>query len=691
MPGWPHERSPFHEGELAFQEKVGAKTRIDVQGRKVIRDYFPDDHLDLLKTTPLFLLGTVDGDGRPWATMATGDPGFLQTPDDKTLRINAAPRAGDPAAAGLAVGAPVGGLAMDFASRRRNRLTAHVASVDAHGVTLALDQSFGNCPQYIQARRFKGRAARRPGAPERFTGLTEAHRAMIARSDTLFIATAIGDKDDPIVKGADVSHRGGRPGFARVEDDGSVVIPDFTGNFHYNTIGNILINPKAGVIFIDYATGDMLSFSGAAAVVEDDPRIAAFRGAERFLKFTPETGVLLPGAVDLVFDEGEPSPNSTMTGSWEEVEANIIAARERDTRRPYRITKIVDESAVIRSFHLEPADGGALIGYRAGQYLPICVQVRECGPAHTRTYTLSSRPTDPAYRISVKKETARRPDQPDGVVSVFLHEKCAVGDIVMAQAPRGGFTIDTTTGRPAVLISAGVGVTPMISMLRHLEAESLRLRKTFKAWFVNASRTADERAFFKDVQAICEANPNFKAVWALEEVAPEAKKGVDHHVHGRLSADVLKEHLPFDDYDFYMCGPPPFMQALYDQLRDLNVSDARIHAEAFGPASMKRRPDKGADLPPPEEPAEAASVRFAVTGKDADWTAADGTLLEFAEAQGLAPSYGCRSGACGTCAVTLVSGEVAYPERPPSPPEAGKALICCAFPAKGTGEVVLEI
>jgi ferredoxin len=162
---------------------------------------------------------------------------------------------------------------------------------------------------------------------------------------------------------------------------------------------------------------------------------------------------------------------------------------------------------------------------------------------------------------------------------------------------------------------------------------------------------------------------------------------------GPLTIDLLKSLLPFDDHEFYLCGPPGFMQALYDGLRDLGVRDARLQAEAFGPSSLKRRPDGAAAAPPPPAPpARQATVVFATTGEAAEWTPERGTLLEFAEGKGLSPPFSCRAGHCGSCATRMTAGRVTYAEPTAWRPGEGEVLLCCALPAAdGDGPVVLDL
>jgi ferredoxin-NADP reductase len=342
---------------------------------------------------------------------------------------------------------------------------------------------------------------------------------------------------------------------------------------------------------------------------------------------------------------------------------------------------------VIRSFHLEPLDGAGLIPHIAGQHLPIRVTLPRCDKPVIRTYTLSTAPSDGRYRISVKNE--RR----EGGVSAFLHGTLHIGGIVEARAPAGQFTIDAAERRPAVLLAAGVGVTPMLAMLRHIVYEGLRTRRVRPTWFFHSARSLNERAFSREIAELENAaNGAVKVVRTLTRT-DGARQGKDFDVAGRIDIELLRKTLPFDDYDFYLCGPSAFMQSLYDKLRDLNVADNRIHAEAFGPSGLRRRKDGPAQAGPVRVAAEQPTpVAFVKSQKEARWSPESGSLLELAEAQGLSPEFSCRGGSCGTCRTRVLAGAVAYPDAPEFQVSEGEALICCAVPAapeSGGGERLL--
>ncbi|CAG9255432.1 hypothetical protein BDI4_440013 [Burkholderia diffusa] len=275
---------------------------------------------------------------------------------------------------------------------------------------------------------------------------------------------------------------------------------------------------------------------------------------------------------------------------------------------------------------------------------------------------MSDAPGAPRYRITVKRE---------GRVSAWLHDHARAGMTLDAQMPRGRFTFDVASPRPAVLVSAGIGITPMIAMLRRALADDKASRRVV---FVHGARDTADRPFAAELTRIADADPRVSLHWF--DSRPQ-RDGAARP--GRIDIAQLKRILPFDDYDFYLCGPSAFMRDLYDGLRALNVPDERIRFEAFGPSSVVRNATRAAAAPP----GTSVPVVFRRTGREAAWTPADGTLLEFAEGQGVAVPSECRSGSCGTCATRMLSGAVDYVQSHDAPVEPGCVLLCVAQPAEG--------
>lgn len=309
--------APFHAGEIRAQERAGVRSQMEKIGGLVLRDYMPEQHREFFPLLPTLFLGAADAAGNLWASMLWGEPGFIQSPDSVTLQIDACLRAGDPLVDDLRPDAQLGLLGLQFETRRRNRANGTVAAAGEHGLTFALRQSFGNCPKYIQTReQLAGVAVEQPGqiavGQDR---LPDAALSLIRRADTFFIATAADGATGP-AHGVDVSHRGGRPGFVQVDGQGAITWPDFQGNNFFNTIGNLVADGRAGLLFIDFEHGDLLHLSGRAEVVWDGPEVAAFPGAKRLLRFVAARHVFRPRALPLRWSLREPSPHLQATGVW---------------------------------------------------------------------------------------------------------------------------------------------------------------------------------------------------------------------------------------------------------------------------------------------------------------------------------------------------------------------------------------
>lgn len=312
--------SPFHPGEQELQRRTGRRDAMEKFGQRMIRPEMPDQHREFYAQLPFLAVGAVDDQGWPWASLLAGEPGFAHSPDPARLNVALHSAPDDPVQSALHTDAPLGLLGIELHTRRRNRVNGRIASLADGGFVLNVDQSFGNCPQYIHDREV--RFVRRPGTPgtggpaTSFTRLDGPATAMIRQADTFFVASFAPDQGDPVTQGVDVSHRGGKPGFVRVQAD-TLTIPDFRGNFHFNTLGNFLINPRAGLVFADFDTGDLLHLTGTVELLEGDhPDIAGFERAERGWRFTLDHGVRVPDALPFRGIGGEPSRNSLATGEW---------------------------------------------------------------------------------------------------------------------------------------------------------------------------------------------------------------------------------------------------------------------------------------------------------------------------------------------------------------------------------------
>ncbi len=361
------------------------------------------------------------------------------------------------------------------------------------------------------------------------------------------------------------------------------------------------------------------------------------------------------------------------------------------------IRRIEKESSTVSSFYLQPDDGLGLPPHRAGQFLPISIRLGNDSPELRRTYTISNEPGLNEYRLSIKRET--RADGSLGIASHWFHDSAEVGTRIQAMRPRGEFVLDAESQRPVVLISAGIGITPMIAMVEYLTSAHTE-RPRFpdrRVWFLHFVRNGTDHAFGAHLRSLV-ARRSFETargqrsnlVTCIRYSEPRNSDvpGTDFDGTGVIDAALIKDLLPFDDYDFYLCGPPGFMQSAYDILLGLGARDERISAESFGPASLQRRTvrvDPALSLTPA---VDRAVIRFQRSGKQLDWTPSMGPVLDAAEAAGLNLPWSCRSGSCGTCRAPVVSGRATYAMRPSASIDDASALLCCALPA--TSELIVD-
>ncbi len=280
--------SPFHHGEKAIQARLGGEERVEALGRRMIQPRMQPQHEAFFPELSTLFVATRDTSGRPWGSVLVGAPGFASPLDAGILRVEARPLYGDPLEAALVDGAPVGTLGLHFPTRSRARLNGKVANSSDGGFDIRVDQAYGNCDMYIQTRdpEFGGSLARigDKRAVRRGEALDRREAALVARSDTFFIATQATDTGER-TDGMDMSHRGGYPGFVAVAHESALLFPDYSGNCMFNTLGNLQVDPRAGLLFIDFASGDTLQMTGEAEVLWEPHHVNRFPGAERVVAF----------------------------------------------------------------------------------------------------------------------------------------------------------------------------------------------------------------------------------------------------------------------------------------------------------------------------------------------------------------------------------------------------------------------
>ena len=344
------------------------------------------------------------------------------------------------------------------------------------------------------------------------------------------------------------------------------------------------------------------------------------------------------------------------------------------------VTAITLESPSVISIRLDDPNGAPLPAARPGQYLTLRVQPDEQKRSVLRNYSLSGPPDAGYYRITVKREH-------DGAASGYLHTRLAVGDQLDIAAPRGTFILDRTDV-PVLLISAGIGATPVLAMLQALaEHHSDR-----EIWWLHGARNRREHSFAAEAHSLLASLPNARTHVYYSRPGPDDVKGRDFDSVGRLTGSVLAELEPPLDGEAYLCGPTPFMDEISAGLAALGIDASRIHTEPFGPApgltpGIAATPAR-APHPPAGEPGNGATIEFARSNLAIPWSDDYTSLLELAEACDVPVRWSCRTGVCHTCETTLIAGDVEYNPDPVEPPVDGSALICCSQPRD---DVVLDL
>lgn len=358
--------------------------------------------------------------------------------------------------------------------------------------------------------------------------------------------------------------------------------------------------------------------------------------------------------------------------------------------RDFKVVKKEPESKEITSFYLQPVDGKPIADYKPGQYLTIKLDIPRSRPV-IRTYSLSDySESQDYYRLSIKRESAPKDlDVPPGIASNYMHDRISEGSIIPCKPPKGKFYLEVDNNTPAVLMSNGVGITPMISMAK----ACARNNPQRHIWFVHGARNSEYHACRQEMEAVAKSDPNLHLHFCYSRPRPE-DNGIYHsqgYVNKQLLTDTVvpqieKTHHNALEAEYFLCGSPSFMDGIRTGLEELDVPAERVFYESFSSGKTKGK----SEVATTSQPAlESAEIVFNNSNKTATWTVTDGTLLEFAEANGLNPDYSCRQGICHTCTCQIAEGEVEYIEEPDSPPDAGSVLICVSRPK--TDKIVLNL
>ncbi len=343
--------------------------------------------------------------------------------------------------------------------------------------------------------------------------------------------------------------------------------------------------------------------------------------------------------------------------------------------RKFQVVKKICECEDVHSFYLAPHDGRALPQFKPGQYITFQLNLPGQSKPVIRCYSLSDCSRPDLYRVTIKKALP----PPDcegakcGIASSYFCDTVKTGDILDVKAPAGHFFLDLSEEKPVVLISGGVGITPMVSMLNAI-IESGQKREV---WFFFGARSRKDHILKDHLEKIAAEHDSVRMHVCYSKPGKDDTKGKDYQHEGRVSVELFKQLLPSNNYDYFLCGPGPFMSSITESLAAWGVPDANVHFEAFGPASVKKA---AATSSSDTMMLSKITVTFGKSNRTHHWDPSLGSLLDFAEARGIKIDAGCRAGNCGTCMVAIKSGDVEYVTSQGASAETGSCLTCICKP-----------
>lgn len=457
-----------------------------------------------------------------------------------------------------------------------------------------------------------------------------------------------------------------------------------------SSLGNIN-NPLLRIITAASTSLAIVTMIAAVAIGLTNPKD---KSANKIGVYASMLAFVAGAGVGLVVRDNSNSPSGITQSHSKSPGKDTDKDQNKNTWQDWRDFKIVkkeSESKEITSFYFQPVDGGEIPDFQPGQFLTIKLDIPEQPRSVIRTYSLSDYDqSGNYYRLSIKREGSPKGlDVPPGVASNFMHDHIKEGSIIPCKPPKGKFYMDVNNSNPAVLISNGVGITPMISMAKACG----RLNPQRHVWFIHGARNGEYHALREEINAVAEYYPNLHIHYRYSRPRPEDEG--KYHSQGYADKQLLEDtiipqiretHNGSANAEYFLCGSPAFMNSLQEGLNELNVPEDNVFFESFGGGKTK---GQSKPVNNNQGKVESAEVVFAQSNKTLTWTIDDGTLLEFAEANGLNPDYSCRQGVCMTCMCQLQEGQVEYIESPASDPDEGSVLICISKPK--TSKVVLDL
>lgn len=595
-------KHPYHEGELAVQKLTNKTLFAQINGL-LISEKIPHVAMRFIAQQPMAVIGSIDAQGQLWASILFGSPGFLCVENERELKLDKTLidlSTDDPLWKNIRGNDRVGMLIIDLGSRQRLRVNGRVFNAGDERIAIAVDQSYPNCPKYIQQRKLivgdkTGDTAL--AAVNHGTVLTKSQQALIGQADTLFVASGHPEY------GVDASHRGGQPGFIEIIDDTCLQVPDYEGNNMFNTLGNLHSYPFAGLLLIDFQHQRLLQLTGSAEILWNlDDTQGASEGSKRFWQFHIRSWREYQPAVALSWEFLGYSPFNP-----------AVAKQPGRLDLPLRVEKITELTPRVKSFVLRGTENQNLPAFEPGAHLPLQVVIQ--GQQAMRHYSLISDHSDTRrYEIAVLEEAEGRGG------SFYLHHRIHEGDILTAQTPKNEFPMADKADH-SLFIAGGIGITPLVSMLRRLSLQ----KQSFEIHYV--ARTHRDFALLDTVKSLAGAR---LFCYTSRE-----------HESNTLNLQALLAS-PKAGTQLYVCGPARMIEAVRDTAESNHWPPERVHFESFG-----------AKLGAGEQ---AFTVHLSKSQKTIQ-VPENRSILDTLLNEGINVPHSCIRGECAMCLTRVLGGE----------------------------------
>lgn len=624
------EQSPFHPGELAVQA-LANEADVAQRNGTVVSNHIIKGALLFIAQQSMTVVSSTDESNQIWTSVLFGEPGFINAQDDQHIlldRHKIIQQSHDPLWSNIEHNTQVGLVIIELSTRRRLRVNGNIKRLTDGQYEITVAQAYPNCPKYIQRRQPnipKSVLSYIAPKPNFGAELTLKQQELIAHSDSFFVGSGVANHHN------DASYRGGDPGFVTIVNNQQLLIPDYKGNSMFNTLGNFESNPHAGLVFIDFEQNQLLQLTGTAKVLWDQiDENNATGGTQRYWHFnvTAWQETELPPTLNWTFFEYSPhNPKPLVTE-----ELFLV------------ISDIVQKSANIKLFKLMAKDGGILPAFEPGSHLPIEVELSANNTERRHYSIVSSSHDNRFYEIAVQQEKL------GGGGSNYMHEKLRIGQIVKADFPVNEFSL-SSAGKHHILIAGGIGITPILSMLRELTEnnESFELHYSVK--------TDDDLAFKEEIIELSGNNAHF---YVTKRHSAQETSPTRINLNSLLAESRKSSHV-------YMCGPVRMITAVKDTAYENNWQVSHIHYESFGHS--------------PQETDHVVEVKLQKSGKviviDPKETLLDGLL-----AANVNVPFECKRGECGMCATEYIEGTPEHRDVYLTKDEKAHSLCLCVSRAK---------